>query len=327
MPQSGQAGSLGDLGGYVRNKLPHYMVPSAFMVLERLPLSTSGKLDRRRLPPPGKLRPHMGTPFADPANYYEMELAHLWKQMLGIPRVGANDNFFERGGYSLLAARLFAEIEKRYGRKFPLRVLFEAPTVRQLAALFREQDWRPHRGSVVGIQPVGSRPPLFYFPPANAVLGFYRTALYWDLTSPSMGCWLHPMETAIHSCELRRKQRIMSRRFAPFNRRDRIIWPVFPMGVPSRLKLLADLEAQNQNVALLAVLDTRLSERVQRKGAKYYLYNLRSLVNTLRVRYFEAHALAHAKLVARRSRQSQAESAGAAHRVTLPHRTMICAPM
>jgi acyl carrier protein len=91
-------------------------------------------------------------------------MSHLWEETLGVRPIGLRDNFFDLGGHSLLAVRLFARLEKEFGRKVPLSVLYEAPTVEQLAALMRQKGWSPSWRSLVPIQPQGSKPPFFGLP-------------------------------------------------------------------------------------------------------------------------------------------------------------------
>jgi acyl carrier protein len=96
-----------------------------------------------------------------PRTALEARLAALWAEVLGLPRVGAHDSFFDLGGHSLLAVQLFARIEQQLGRLLPLATLFRAPTVAGLAALLEEQGWAPSWRSLVPLRAAGSRPPFF----------------------------------------------------------------------------------------------------------------------------------------------------------------------
>ena len=109
------------------------MVPSAFVVLEAMPLGSNGKLDRRALPPPG---PHSETQrtFVVPRSPLEQTLAAIWAQILGVEPVGAEDNFFELGGHSLLAMRLISQVREILAVELSLRNVFENPTLSELAA-------------------------------------------------------------------------------------------------------------------------------------------------------------------------------------------------
>src|SRR5205823_6921985 len=103
-----QAAALPDLRGFVQQKLPGYMVPAAFVLLERLPLTANGKIDRGALPAPDQPRPDLGTSYVAPRTVLEQQLAAIWGDVLGLERIGIHDNFFELGGHSLLAMRVTA---------------------------------------------------------------------------------------------------------------------------------------------------------------------------------------------------------------------------
>jgi acyl carrier protein len=122
-----------DLRGFLKEKLPEYMVPSAFVTLEALPLTPNGKVDRKALPAP-EGRPELNEAHVAPRTPTEEVLAGIWAQVLGLDRVGVHDNFFELGGHSLLATQVVSRLRKAFQRELPIRWLFEAPTVAQLAA-------------------------------------------------------------------------------------------------------------------------------------------------------------------------------------------------
>jgi amino acid adenylation domain-containing protein len=122
-----------ELRAQLRTQLPEYMVPSAFVLLEALPLSPNGKVDRKALPAPDQSRPELEEAYAAPRTSVEQALADLWAEVLGIERVGTQDNFFELGGHSLLATQVISRVRKAMQVELPLRALFEAPTVAGLA--------------------------------------------------------------------------------------------------------------------------------------------------------------------------------------------------
>jgi non-ribosomal peptide synthetase component F len=124
--------STAELRAHLKERLPAYMVPASFVVLDALPRTGSGKVDRQRLPEPGRSR---GTEegFVAPGTPLEQALAAIWGQLLNVERVGANDNFFDLGGHSLLATQVVSRVREAFSLELPLRALFEAPTVAGLA--------------------------------------------------------------------------------------------------------------------------------------------------------------------------------------------------
>lgn len=147
--------------------LTDYMLPASFVVLDSLPLTPGGKLDRRALPAPNDTRPELDAVYVGPRDPVERQLASIWCEILDIKTVGIHDNFFDLGGHSLMAAELFDRISKVTGRNLPPAILFECPTIEQLACAMREQNWSPAWTSLVPMQPRGSKPPLFLIPPSG----------------------------------------------------------------------------------------------------------------------------------------------------------------
>jgi acyl carrier protein len=142
------------LRSYLQEKLPEYMVPSAIMILERLPLTANGKVDRKALPMPGGSRMEMAGGYVGARNEVEEKLVGIWSEVLGLDRVGVHDNFFELGGHSLLATQLVSRIREVFEVELPLRSLFEAPTVVELALTLEQLEKQPSRSKPGKIQEV-----------------------------------------------------------------------------------------------------------------------------------------------------------------------------
>ncbi|KPA94220.1 phosphopantetheine-binding protein, partial [Pseudomonas asplenii] len=111
---------------------PDYMIPSHLLVLPRMPLTPSGKLDRKALPVPDPSQ--LQASYREPQTETERCLATIWEEVLQVPRVGLDDHFFELGGHSLLAAQVIARVKTRLEVSLPLRSLFEKPLLSELAA-------------------------------------------------------------------------------------------------------------------------------------------------------------------------------------------------
>ncbi len=138
--------------------LPAIMVPARYVFLDRLPLDRNRKLDRRALPPPGRERPELETPFVPPVTHRQRVIAECFGEVLGLDGVGLNDDFFELGGDSLLATELLLLLDDRLRILCPSGFLYTAPTV---AGMDRSFDDEARAGDLVPLQPDGSGPALF----------------------------------------------------------------------------------------------------------------------------------------------------------------------
>jgi amino acid adenylation domain-containing protein/FkbM family methyltransferase len=160
VPRTGEPPAPEALRRYLATRLPRFMIPSAFMTLEALPLTPSGKIDRRALPAPGPASAAPAGAFAAPRTEVEELIAGIWSQLLALPRVGRDDDFFELGGHSLLAMRVVARLRRLLGVELPLRVLFDAPTLAALAA--RVEGERRLEAPAIGPAPHEKRRKLSY---------------------------------------------------------------------------------------------------------------------------------------------------------------------
>jgi amino acid adenylation domain-containing protein len=188
VPDREQPITVQEIRSFLGDRLPDYMIPSAFIVLDKLPTTPSGKVDRRALPSPEEIRPELEDTFLAPRNELEIQLTKIWRKVLGIPAIGIRDNFFELGGHSLIAVRLFAEIEQTWGKNLPLATLFQAQTIEKMADILLEQAWVAPWSSLVPIQPNGSKTPLFCIHPIGGnVLEYYPLADYLGNEQPIYG--------------------------------------------------------------------------------------------------------------------------------------------
>ncbi len=149
---------------FLRTKLPAYMLPSYFVFMESLPLTANNKLSRRDLPEPGEANVAQVQVRTPPSTPVEVQLAVLWQQILGVAEIGVDESFFDLGGHSLKAVRLFADIEAVFGKRLPLNELYRNPTIAAFAGLLDAGHDLKRWGSLVSLRPAGSEPPYFMIP-------------------------------------------------------------------------------------------------------------------------------------------------------------------
>ncbi|MCC5610103.1 amino acid adenylation domain-containing protein [Nostoc sp. CHAB 5834] len=139
---------------FLKEKLPEYMIPSAFVLMDSLPLTPNGKVNRQALPAPNQLRPDLQSEFIAPSTPVEEELAEIWTQLLGLDQVGIHDNFFELGGHSLLLAQMLVQIQKTFQVNLSLQNIFIAPTISGLAKIIvvRQEDIGSNFHSVLNLE-------------------------------------------------------------------------------------------------------------------------------------------------------------------------------
>ncbi|HVE87147.1 MAG TPA: amino acid adenylation domain-containing protein, partial [Myxococcales bacterium] len=158
---AGQSAADADLRAHLKKSLPEYMVPAHLIKLDRMPLTPSGKIDRKALPAPDVSAGLAGA-FVAPRTDTERGLAEIWQQILSVGRVGATDDFFALGGHSLLASQLLARVQQRFGAQLSFRKIFEAPTVEKLAALVDASKGQGAPSPIPSIprRPAGTPAPL-----------------------------------------------------------------------------------------------------------------------------------------------------------------------
>ncbi len=139
VPRHDQSPTVSELRQVMKEKLPDYMVPAAFVFLDKLPLTPQGKIDRRALPSPDRERPERERVYAAPSNWIEETLAEIWSEVLGMEQVGVDDNYFALGGDSIRSIQVRAKAQKR-GLLFSLQQLFRHQTIRELAQALSVAD-------------------------------------------------------------------------------------------------------------------------------------------------------------------------------------------
>ena len=159
-PSGSGTPAIAEIRKFLQQQLPEYMVPAVFTRLDALPLTPNGKVDRSALPAPDPERGDAALTYAAPRNPVEEIIAGTWAEVLGLPQVGIHDNFFEIGGHSLLATQVASRLRARLDVAFPLRLVFESPTVAGLAAAIRDVRAEGDTGALPAIGPAPADGPL-----------------------------------------------------------------------------------------------------------------------------------------------------------------------
>jgi len=164
VPERDSTPTPSELRAFLMDKVPQYILPTAWVLLDALPLTPNGKVDRSALPTPDVTRPESGGTFVAPRDETELELAQIWEEVLGVQPIGIRNNFFDLGGHSLLVVRLFAQIERTTGVNLPLTTLFQAPTIEQLARVLSKKTRAVSCDSLVMLRDGDGKPPVFCLP-------------------------------------------------------------------------------------------------------------------------------------------------------------------
>jgi len=252
-----QLPAFNELRRFLQQQLPEYMVPTTFVSLAALPLTSNGKVDRRSLPGLGS-RLEWQSGQIPPRNGFEIELREIWESVLDVQPIGVADDFFEIGGDSIAGVRLFAQVEQRFGKRLPLSVLFQASTIEHLAQLLMLDGCSLPRSLLVPIQPKGSKPPLFCIHACGAHVFIYRSLVRrFSPDQPVFGLRASGLEGE------REPYTRVEDMASHYITEIRALEPHGPyylvgdtLGGLIALEMAHQLKAQGEDVAFLAMLDT-----------------------------------------------------------------------
>ncbi|MBE9008373.1 amino acid adenylation domain-containing protein [Fortiea sp. LEGE XX443] len=180
--------TLNSLHHFLKSQLPDFMIPAAFVMLEALPLTPSGKVDRKALPQPDISHFSESNDFVAPRNQVEAQLVKIWSEILNLPQIGVKDNFFALGGDSLKALHLISRIEQHFAKEIPLATLLTNPVITELATVIQDSSIQILHSPLVPIQPQGNQQPFFCIHPAGGhVLCYFKLAHYIGNEQPFYG--------------------------------------------------------------------------------------------------------------------------------------------
>ena len=264
------APSISALRRWLAERLPNYMIPTDFVMLGALPLTQTGKVCHHMLPAPSSERPHLDNEIVAPRDCTEMQLIEIWEEVLGIDTIGIEDNFFDLGGNSLLAARLLVRIENAFCKRLPLATIFQRPTVEQISGILQNEDHQRAWSSLVPVQSGGFKMPFFCMAGVNILTDI---AHYLGTEQPVYG--LVPLNWENEQKYYARIEQMATR----YLQEIRALQPEGPyflgghsFGGLVAFEMAHQLQMQGQKVGLLVLIDTYPSID---KSIKYYLHRLR----------------------------------------------------
>jgi pimeloyl-ACP methyl ester carboxylesterase/acyl carrier protein len=266
---------------HLSKRLPDYMLPVAWVKLDRFPLSPNGKIDRAALPPSVVAEKCSPEVTAAPVNLLEFELLRIWQRLFGRSDIGRRDNFFDLGGHSLMAARLATQVERLLGHRMPLASIFQAPTVESLTRMLRDADWLPAWTSLVPLQPHGAKPSLFFVHGwGGDVFTFVNLARMLGPDQPVYGLQAvgldgrQPRHTSVEAMARHYVEEIRS-----FQPNGPYYLCAYSLGGWIAWEIAQQLHLAGQRIGLLALLDTHATCRLP------FVLQVRMLGSRLLVRF------------------------------------------
>ena len=251
--------STEDLRSFLEERLPSYMVPSAFVHLDTIPLTSNGKVDYRALSTLEISKLNLEESHVSARNNLEKQLSEIWEEVLGVSPIGVTDSFFELGGSSLSAVKLFIKIEKIFGQKIPFSEIFQASTVEKFALLLAQEESPAKWTALVPVKSAGSKPPLFCIHSVEpSILHFRHIGKYLDREQPFYCLQQPALSDGEHSIFHTFKDMA-----AHYIKEMRMLQPEGPyfllghsMGGLLAYEIARQLENQDCQVAFLGLIDT-----------------------------------------------------------------------
>jgi amino acid adenylation domain-containing protein len=243
---------------FLKGKLPDYMVPTLWMELDSLPLTSNGKIDKKALPD-FNAEEQLKDKYVAPRNESERVLAEIWQQVLKLNSIGINDNFFDIGGHSLMAVQIMTKIENRIGKKFPIAILFKYPTVEALAEFIRnDHDAAANWKSLVPIKSTGNKMPVYIVHGEGLnTLNFSNLALLVDPDQPVYGLQAkgldgveEPFDSIAEIAAHYVHEIIEHNPFGPYAIAG------YSIGGFIAVEMVKQLQSLNKDVKMLAIFDT-----------------------------------------------------------------------
>ena len=259
-----------DLRAFMREALPAYMIPSAFVFLEKIPLTPNRKIDRNALPPPDRIIEKKIT-YVAPRDEIETQLVELWENVLGVHPIGIHDNFFDIGGHSLLSLRLLLQIQKKINSKITLSDFYQALTIDGLAKMLRKDDWSKNNFSMVCLQKGTSNtalPPLYFIHVLGTGLKFCKPIVkYLASDLPVYGLSIQLLDQQSHvENRIEDWARFYNLQVKQIQPSGPYMFVGFSNGGLIAFEMAKQMRDSGEDVRLVAILDTMLPKTFNKTG-------------------------------------------------------------
>jgi amino acid adenylation domain-containing protein len=269
-----------ELRNFIMKTLPEHMVPSAFIFLDKYPLTPNGKLDYDSLPESVTNNSDLDRGYLGPRTSFEEIITKIWSDIIGLQKIGVQDNFYDLGGHSLLAIQIIARIEEILGKSIPLSVFLQSPTVEGLANEIQTESHTPEISYLVPIQTGGDKPPLFCVPAAaSTAMRFKLLSKYLGLEQPLYGFDYPGMDGK--SKPLVQIQD-MAKTFISELLKIQPQGPYFLAGMcyggNVAFEMAQQLKSSGHQVAFLGILDSNYAPK-RRRTLPYYYHKTREFIN------------------------------------------------
>ena len=284
---------ISKLRKFLRTKVPEYMVPSAFVFIDKFPVNAGGKIDRKALPVPYDSTPDISENFQEPMTETEKKLSYIWSDVLQTKQIGTDENFFEIGGHSILAVKLMIKIEKEMGIRLPLATLIDHSNIREMSEFIDRKAKSARWGSLVPIRSKGTKPPLYLVHGAGLNLLLYTTiASHLHPDQPVLGLQakgLDGNEEPLVTIEEIAKYYLEE--IFKIDKSESFALAGFSMGGHIAFEMARQLVAVNKKITFLGVFDTvsddasdmhlKLKQRIIRRIFRFYnqiIWNAKTFV-------------------------------------------------
>jgi amino acid adenylation domain-containing protein len=261
VPALEQYPTTSELQSFLKERLPGYMVPSIFVMLEAMPLTNNSKIDRHALPIPEQTRQAPEETFVAPRNKLEFQLAKIWQKVLGIQSIGIHDNFFDLGGHSLLAVTLLSRIEKMFDKHLHLMRFYQAPTIAQLANLLRDKNDTVSWNVLEVVRPQnGTCPPFFMMGPSRLAKALLSVL---EPEQPIYGLnvlTLQPSDSTTPLTDIKKLAKRCIQEIQTVQPEGPYYLSGYCIDAPVAFEIAQQLYADGKKVALLALFDAFLNK-------------------------------------------------------------------